>query len=293
MTRATEVIDPQFARPGQPVRAQANHIAHPQRRAVADEHHASRGLSTGRVALGLLLTVGLVLLALNANEQRQDDPTPTATAESAQYLVRSGDTISSVADLHGISVDRLMEANGLTRSDSLDPGSRLDIPEMSTDGRSPPAELLADQAKLTYAPLFEEAARQHELPPGLLEALAWHESAWVNARVDENERLGLGQLRPEIIDFLRREVVDVPLDSRVPEDNITLTAAYLGHLLEASEGDRAAALAGYYLGLETPAGGIWDLDVVGFVRDVLILTPDFAGSVAPAPTGSPTTSAGA
>jgi LysM repeat protein len=246
-------------------------------------------LSARRLMIGVLLTAAVVLTALVLNDQRGDDR-GGSPAGGGTYLVRSGDTIASVADLHGLSVDRLMDANDLTLSDSLEPGSRLVVPDLPTEGRSPPRELLADDRKLTYEPLFDQATARYDLPPGLLEALAWHESEWVNVLVDENGRTGLGQLRPEIVDFLRRDVVGEPLDPRRPEDNISLTAAYLAHLLEAGGGDQAAALAGYYLGLEAPAGGTWDLDVVGFVRDLRQLTPDFVGPVFRSSTG--TTSGG-
>jgi hypothetical protein len=244
---------------------------------VVDERHRRPALPTGRIVLGLLLTAAVVLVALTARDQRDDGGSGAVTAAAdANYLVRPGDTISSVADLHGVSAERLMEENGLTASDPLDPDSRLTIPELSTEGRSPPRELTTDTNKMTYVPLFEQATADHGLPPGLLAALAWHESEWVNVLVDEDERIGLGQLRPDIVSFLRRDVVDEPLDPSRPEDNVTLTAAYLAYLLEASEGDRAAALAGYYMGFETPAGGTWDLDVVRFVNEVLTLAPDFA-----------------
>jgi hypothetical protein len=251
---------------------------------LADESPRRPGLSVRRIALGVLLTAMVMLVAITLTGRGDDDRSSVGFADGPSYLVRSGDTSASVAYLHGVSTDRLLEANDLTLSDSLDPGSRLTVPEPPTEGRRPPRELLADDGKLTYEPDFDLTTERYDLPPGLLEALAWHESEWVNALVSDGERTGLGQLRPEIISFLRREVVDEPLDPHRPEDNITLTGAYLGHLLAGAEGDVAGALAGYYLGFETAAPGTWDLEVVEFVREVLRLTPDFAGSIAPPPT---------
>ncbi|MEL7209923.1 MAG: lytic transglycosylase domain-containing protein, partial [Actinomycetota bacterium] len=99
---------------------------------------------------------------------------------------------------------------------------------------------------------------------------------------------GLGQLHPEVTDFLHREVVDRRLDPTVAEDNIELTAAYLAFLLEFAEGDRAAALAGYWADSNAPGGGNWDLATAAFIRRVLASAPDFAASLAPAPTTTST-----
>lgn len=253
--------------------------------ALTDENGSRPGHLPGRIVLGVILSAAVILAALILTDRGDDDePSSGAVADGPTYLVRSGDTSASVAYVHGVSTDELLEANGLTLSDSLDPGSRLTIPELPTEGHMPPRELLAAQDKLRYEPYFDQTTARYDLPPGLLEALAWRESEWVNALVSEDDRTGLGQLRPEIVSFLRSEVVDEPLDPRVAEDNVTLTGAYLGHLLAGAEGDEAGALAGYYLGLETAAPGIWDLAVVEFVREVLRTAPDFAGSVAPPPT---------
>ena len=252
-----------------------------------EDDRTRRHPSIRRIIVGLLLTAIVLAAAVALNDRRDDPERSPRDTPGSNYLVRTGDTTSSVAYLHGLSTDRLLKANDLTLSDSIEPGSRLTIPDLPTDRRQPPSELLADEAKLGYEPFFDTTTRRYDLPPGLLGALAWHQSEWVNALVSDDERMGMGQLRPEILDFLRREIVDEALDPRLPEDNLSLTGAYLDHLLTVSEGDRAGALAGYYLGLETAAPGTWDLDVVEFVRDVLLSAPNFAVAVAPVP---PTTS---
>ena len=261
-----------------------------------EEASAPPRLSARRLVIGLVLTaaVAIVALAVNGKGDEGSGPALAQAGPSSGYLVRSGDTISSVAYVHGVSKERLMEANDLTPSDSLDPDSRITIPALSTDGRTPPRALLTDPAKLSYEPYFDETTERFGLPPGLLEALAWEESEWVNALVSEDDRVGMGQLRPEIVAFLRRDVVHEPLDPRNAEDNVTLTGAYLAHLLDVSEGDQAGSLAGYYLGFETAAPGVWELDVVEYVREVLSSVPDFAGTVAadPGSGGSGTTPTG-
>ena len=57
-------------------------------------------------------------------------PTPTAaaTARSSQYVVKTGDTLTSIASDFEVSVDQLLAANHLTNGDLLSIGQKLVIP---------------------------------------------------------------------------------------------------------------------------------------------------------------------
>lgn len=59
-----------------------------------------------------------------------DTPIPEdrKSYDSTIYVVKSGDTISRIADLQGISVDTVMWANNLTSSSFIRPGDKLIIP---------------------------------------------------------------------------------------------------------------------------------------------------------------------
>lgn len=54
-------------------------------------------------------------------------PTPTQ-AEQTVYVVQSGDSLWKIAESYGISVDALVEANGISRDDVIHPGQKLIIP---------------------------------------------------------------------------------------------------------------------------------------------------------------------
>ncbi|MEL7210880.1 MAG: LysM peptidoglycan-binding domain-containing protein [Actinomycetota bacterium] len=155
-----------------------------------------RRLPRRRLALGVLLTVTVLLTAFVVERHRSSTASATPV-EGSNYLVRTGDTITSVADLHAVDRDDLMDAHDLTLENSLAPGERLVVPDPPRG--EPPAELTADTNKLRYAAAFEAAEARHDLPPGLLKALAWQESEWVNATVGEDGEQGLGQLHPEVI----------------------------------------------------------------------------------------------
>ncbi len=54
-------------------------------------------------------------------------PTPTL-AEQTIYVVQSGDSLWKIAESYGITVDDLIEANGISKDDVIHPGQELIIP---------------------------------------------------------------------------------------------------------------------------------------------------------------------
>jgi Transglycosylase SLT domain/LysM domain len=210
----------------------------------------------------------------------------------SRYHVRPGDTITSVADLHAQDVDDLLEAFDLTLADSLEPGTELDIPPLDTEGRRWPDALAGDATRAQLHATFQRWADEFDLPAPLLEALAWIESRWNNDSITDDGELGIGHLDPDIVGWLNNEVIEDPIDPRSPDGNIHLTAAYLDHLLEANDGDHAAALVAYHRGATDVYDSSWDLDVVGFVARVLAKVADF-GAPPPASATPPSTSSAA
>jgi sortase A len=64
-------------------------------------------------------------------------PTP-APAEPSIYVVQGGDSLWKIAESYGITVDALVEANGISRDDVIRPGQELVIP---MPGQALPASL--------------------------------------------------------------------------------------------------------------------------------------------------------
>ncbi|HEU4744931.1 MAG TPA: LysM peptidoglycan-binding domain-containing protein, partial [Anaerolineales bacterium] len=60
-------------------------------------------------------------------------PIPTARDVLDQYTVQPGDTLGSIASGYGISLESLMQANGLDESSILMVGSVLEIPPVEVD----------------------------------------------------------------------------------------------------------------------------------------------------------------
>ena len=81
-------------------------------------------------------------------------PAPSPTAEIVLYTVQPGDTLLGIAQVYGVSVEALVEANGLPNPDVLSAGQTLVIP---VEGVPAPITLTApavtSEPSPTLAPL--------------------------------------------------------------------------------------------------------------------------------------------
>src|SRR5438477_182432 len=57
----------------------------------------------------------------------------TTSAQPAFVIVQDGQTLWEIAQTYGVSVDLLVESNGLSTGDLIRPGQRLTIPRGGTD----------------------------------------------------------------------------------------------------------------------------------------------------------------
>jgi soluble lytic murein transglycosylase-like protein len=125
-------------------------------------------------------------------------------------------------------------------------------------------------------PLFQKWAAANAIPADLLMATTYLESGWQNDVVSSVGAIGIGQLMPSTVRFIRGELIGVPnLDPRIPEHNIRMSARYLRFLLGHTGGDVRKALASYYQGPGSVQSiGLYD-DTVQYVDGVLSLRSAF------------------
>ncbi len=93
-----------------------------------------------RLAIGqeILLPVGGV-----SNPAATVDPVGTpAVSGGASYVVKSGDSMTKIARIHGISLAALLQANGLSNNSIIRPGQKLSIPEGGSPVTAPSAPSL-------------------------------------------------------------------------------------------------------------------------------------------------------
>lgn len=76
-------------------------------------------------------------------------PTPRQSAD--QYVVQAGDTLGSIAQNYGVSVDALMQANQLSDPNLLSVGATLNIPAPEPGAVGPSFKIIPD-SELVYGP---------------------------------------------------------------------------------------------------------------------------------------------
>lgn len=167
-----------------------------------------------------------------------------------RHVVGAGENLTAVALRYGVSVDAVAKHNRLADLDRIRVGQTLVIPEPTLDPELP-ARLRSLPLRMALRPVFARWARANRIPTDLLEAMAWLESGWNQAKISSTGAIGIGQLMPDTAAFVARELIGRPLDPRVPEDNIRMSARFLRYLLNKADGDVATALCGYYQGLRS------------------------------------------
>ncbi len=77
-------------------------------------------------------------------------PSPRGTAE--QYTVQAGDTLGSIAQRYGVSLEALLQANGLNESSVIPVGLVLNIPPVTADLNPGSSFKLIPNSELVYSP---------------------------------------------------------------------------------------------------------------------------------------------
>lgn len=166
-----------------------------------------------------------------------------AQGDDSTYTVRRGDGFYRIARITGVSLDAILEANGLTIKSVIHPGQVLTIPRPSL-----PNEVAA---RGDLVPAFRAAAQEAGVAADLLMAIAYHESRWQADAVSSAGALGIGQLMPKTAAWVASELIGEPnLDLRKPADNIRVSAHLFRWLLDRAGDDVDLALAMYAQGVE-------------------------------------------
>ncbi|MCT2085957.1 LysM peptidoglycan-binding domain-containing protein [Microbacterium enclense] len=156
-------------------------------------------------------------------------PAPPQAAESApparEHHVRPGDTVSGIAAAHGVSIDAVLTANGLTRSSIIYPGETLRVPAPSDGGAT---GSVASTAPATAPGLDAEQSENARLiirigrdlgvsDHGIAIALgtAMQESWLRNLDWGDRDSLGLFQQRPSSGWGTREQILDRDRATRV------------------------------------------------------------------------------
>ena len=160
-----------------------------------------------------------------------------------RYLVRPGDSLTAIAQRHGVSMPALARANGLDPAKPLLIGKRLKIPAGTA---APPLAAPPSSVRDTIT----RTAAAYGVDPSLARAVAWMESGFQPHVVSNAGALGVMQVTPPTWDFVETVLLggrDVP---NTTAGNIKVGVVFLRHLLRQFGGDERLALAAYYQGAQ-------------------------------------------
>src|SRR5438874_948027 len=111
-----------------------------------------------------MLAVGLLALGGQA-------ATTAANVKSARttYVVKAGDTLSSIAARYGTTVGAIARANGISNANRIVIGRKLAIPATSgaATPKGLPAKLRAHPERLALRPTFAKWAAHYKVPANL------------------------------------------------------------------------------------------------------------------------------
>ncbi|MEO7349835.1 MAG: LysM peptidoglycan-binding domain-containing protein [Terrimesophilobacter sp.] len=126
--------------------------------------------------------------------------TPPPATHSTSYVIKSGDTVTSIAAKFGVTVQSILDANGLNRGSLIYAGRTLNIPGASSASAglgivaTPLTTEMATNARLIIAVGTDLGVSDYGLVIAL--AAAMQESTLRNLNYGDRDSLGLFQQRP-------------------------------------------------------------------------------------------------
>lgn len=196
---------------------------------------------------------------------------PAASSQAVIYIVRPGDTLSSIAARYGVSMSSLVASNRIANVNLVRSGARLAIP----GGGSTPTYAS------TYDPwnarsVLAEYADYYGVPRALAYAVAWQESGFNQSAISQTGAIGVMQVEPYTGITIDR-LLGRSLNLYNITDNIQAGVYWLSHLIAYYGGNERLAVAAYYQGTRSVDRRGFFGDTVRYVDDVFSLTAQFGG----------------
>ncbi len=203
----------------------------PETRAAIRRFQRRAGLVVDGIA-------GPQTLAALGGKRTSTAPRPT----TERYLVKAGDSLTAIAERHGVAMRTLAQANGLDPAKPLLIGTRLKVPAGAPPPLAPPPSSVRDS--------ITRVATAVGVDPALARAVAWMESGFQPHVVSHAGALGVMQVTPATWDFVETVLLGGTNVPNTTEGNIRVGVLFLRHLLREFDGDERLALAAYYQGAQ-------------------------------------------
>jgi len=210
-----------------------------------------------------LIYAGQPLLLSGAGES-----TAAAPSSGRTHAVSAGETLSSIADYYGFTLDELLTLNGLEDANYIWEGQELALPA----SHYAPAPVSRADAEL----ILRSAADEFGIDQSLILGLAWLESGWNQSMTSWVGAVGVMQLMPTTaawaLEYLAPDAVNWETST---SHNARLGTAVFAHMLAQAGWDVELALAYYYQGwYSIDLFGIFD-ETHLYVANVLSLAAEF------------------
>ncbi len=218
------------------------------------------------------------------------------TTTEVSYVVRSGDTVTSIAKRHGTSIAAIVQRNGLGPAARVKAGQAIAVPGTvrSVPAAKGPSTTVVSPgtvgssaakhrielknrkhpSKAQVRAIIRDTARKHGVPVSLALAVAYQESGFQQHVVSGVDAIGVMQVLPRTGRNLER-VAGRPLDLLDARDNITAGVLLLRQLMR-SEGSIDSTLAGYYQGVGSIAAKGILPQTTRYVANINLLRGRFA-----------------
>ncbi len=170
---------------------------------------------------------------------------PGRAAGTKTHIVRSGETLSGIADRFHTSIARLQRMNKIRNVNLIPVGMKLRVPRGGSGGGamySPPSTSRTAVERSLY-----NQAVAHGVDVSLVKAVAWQESGWQQDVTSHKGAVGVMQVMPGTARYVNQVLGGGHLRIRVMDDNVHLGVMYLHHMLAITSSE-SKALAAYYSG---------------------------------------------
>jgi LysM repeat protein len=188
---------------------------------------------------------------------------------SRVHAVVFGETLSSIADDYGFSLEDLLQLNGIYDPNYIYEGQQLSLP---VSHYAPPPVSRAETEVLLRA-----AADGFGVDQSIILGLAWLESGWNQSMTSHVGAVGVMQLMPPTAEWALEYLAPDAVDWRYSTaDNVRLGTAVFASLLVQANWDIELALAFYYQGWRSiEVYGMFD-DTYQYIENVLSLAWEFS-----------------
>jgi len=185
-------------------------------------------------------------------------PAPAPPPPPLVHVVQAGETLWVISAHYGVSIDAIVNANGLASASFIRTGQQLVIPGTSTaptvagaaTNASMPADMAAKVVERTAArELLLAAAHEFGVSEPFVLAVSWHESGWQTGVVSSAGAIGLMQLIPSTADWVAGSMLGETSAINDPAWNARAGTRLLAFYLARYQGNEAKTLAAYFQGM--------------------------------------------